>query len=50
MRAMCRITQLLEQVDAGSQVVATEPLDIVEDVATPRRDSEVCACLPEPLA
>jgi tRNA-2-methylthio-N6-dimethylallyladenosine synthase len=50
MHAMCRITQLLEQVDAGSQVVATEPLDIVEDVATPRRDSEVCACLPEPLA
>jgi tRNA-2-methylthio-N6-dimethylallyladenosine synthase len=38
-----RITQLLEQVDAGSQVVATEPLDIVEDVATPRRDSEVTA-------
>lgn len=26
-----------------SQVVATEPLDIVEDVATPRRDSEVTA-------
>lgn len=36
-----RITELLDQVDAGSQVVATEPLDIVEDVATPRRDSEV---------
>jgi len=27
-----RIQELLEQVDAGSQVVATEPLDIVEDV------------------
>jgi tRNA-2-methylthio-N6-dimethylallyladenosine synthase len=40
--ALYRITELLEQVDAGSQVVATEPLDIVEDVATPRRDSEVC--------
>ncbi len=29
--------------DAGSQVVATEQLDIVEDVATPRRDSAVTA-------
>ncbi len=38
-----RIQELLEQVDAGSQVVATEPLDIVEDVATPRRDSAVTA-------
>jgi hypothetical protein len=39
--AVRRISELLEQVDSGSQVVATEPLDIVEDVATPRRDSEV---------
>ena len=27
----------------GSQVVATEPIEIVEDVTTPRRDSDVTA-------
>lgn len=43
MSCHCRIDELLDQVDAGSQVVATDQLDIVEDVATPRRDSEVTA-------
>lgn len=38
-----RIDELLLRVDAGSQVVATEHVDVVEDVATPRRDSTVTA-------
>ena len=39
----CRISELLEQVDAGSQVVATDPISIVEDVTVPRRDSTITA-------
>ena len=38
-----RISELLEQVDAGSQVVATDPIAIVEDVTVPRRDSAITA-------
>ena len=29
--------------DQGSQVVATEPIDIIEDVTAPRRDSDITA-------
>lgn len=43
---LCRIDELLERVDAGSQVVATEQVDVVEDVATPRRDSSITAWVP----
>ena len=38
-----RLGDLLEQVFAGSQVVATEPIHIVEDITKPRRDSAVTA-------
>jgi tRNA-2-methylthio-N6-dimethylallyladenosine synthase len=38
-----RLEELLEQVFAGSQVVATEPIYIVEDITKPRRDSLVSA-------
>ncbi|MBD2578606.1 tRNA (N6-isopentenyl adenosine(37)-C2)-methylthiotransferase MiaB [Oscillatoria sp. FACHB-1406] len=38
-----RLQDLLEQVFAGSQVVATEPIHIVEDITKPRRDSTVTA-------
>lgn len=38
-----RLDDLLEQVFAGSQVVATEPIHIVEDITKPRRDSKVSA-------
>lgn len=38
-----RLQELLEQVDNGSQVVATEPIHIVEDITKPRRDSTVTA-------
>jgi tRNA-2-methylthio-N6-dimethylallyladenosine synthase len=38
-----RLGELLEQVFAGSQVVATEPIQIVEDITKPRRDSRVSA-------
>ena len=38
-----RIDQLLDQVDLGSQVCAVEPIHITEDVATPRRDSDISA-------
>ncbi|GJP29126.1 hypothetical protein CLOM_g11313 [Closterium sp. NIES-68] len=38
-----RLHELLEQVDLGAQVVATEPIHIVEDIATPRRESKVTA-------
>ncbi len=39
----CRLGELLEQVQLGSQVCAIEPIEIIEDVATPRRDSDVTA-------
>lgn len=38
-----RLQELLEQVFAGNQVVATEPINIVEDITKPRRDSAVTA-------
>ncbi|CAL5229412.1 g12733 [Coccomyxa viridis] len=38
-----RIDQLLEQVDQGSQVCAVEPIQIAEDIAIPRRDSDLTA-------
>ncbi len=38
-----RLGELLEQVFNGSQVVATEPLHIIEDITKPRRDSRVTA-------
>ena len=36
-----QLQDLLEQVFAGNQVVATEPIQIVEDITKPRRDSRV---------
>ncbi|MGB8698722.1 MAG: tRNA (N6-isopentenyl adenosine(37)-C2)-methylthiotransferase MiaB [Thermosynechococcaceae cyanobacterium] len=38
-----RLQDLLEQVFEGSQVVATDPIHIVEDITKPRRDSTVTA-------
>ena len=38
-----RLQELLEQVFAGGQVVATEPVHIMEDITQPRRDSTVTA-------
>ena len=38
-----RLEDLLEQVFAGNQVVATEPIEIVEDITKPRRNSKVTA-------
>ena len=38
-----RISDLLEDVSNGNQVIATEPEFIVEDVTKPRRDSKICA-------
>jgi len=38
-----RLEDLLEEVFQGSQVVATEPIHIVEDITRPRRDSSVSA-------
>ncbi|MBS0016287.1 MAG: tRNA (N6-isopentenyl adenosine(37)-C2)-methylthiotransferase MiaB [Arthrospira sp. SH-MAG29] len=38
-----RLQDLLEQVFEGSQVVATEPINIVEDITKPRRDSNITA-------
>lgn len=38
-----RLQDLLEQVFDGNQVVATEPIQIVEDITKPRRDSKVTA-------
>jgi tRNA-2-methylthio-N6-dimethylallyladenosine synthase len=35
------LADLLEQVSNGAQVVATEPIQIVEDITKPRRDSTV---------
>jgi tRNA-2-methylthio-N6-dimethylallyladenosine synthase len=36
-----RLGDLLQQVLAGNQIVATEPIHIVEDITKPRRDSSV---------
>ena len=38
-----RLEDLLEQVFDGNQVVATEPIHILEDITKPRRDSSVTA-------
>jgi tRNA-2-methylthio-N6-dimethylallyladenosine synthase len=38
-----RLQDLLEEVFSGSQVVATEPVHIMEDITRPRRDSRVTA-------
>ncbi|MEM7066294.1 MAG: tRNA (N6-isopentenyl adenosine(37)-C2)-methylthiotransferase MiaB [Cyanobacteria bacterium P01_B01_bin.77] len=38
-----RLSDLLEQVFAGNQVVATEPVHIMEDITKPRRDSKISA-------
>ncbi|MBW4493601.1 MAG: tRNA (N6-isopentenyl adenosine(37)-C2)-methylthiotransferase MiaB [Oscillatoria princeps RMCB-10] len=38
-----RLRDLLEQVFDGSQVVATEPVNIIEDITKPRRESKVTA-------
>ena len=38
-----RLEDLLQQVFDGSQVVATDPIHIVEDITKPRRDSDVSA-------
>lgn len=38
-----RLADLLEQVFNGNQVVATEPIQIIEDITKPRRDSTVTA-------
>ncbi|HEY9639330.1 MAG TPA: tRNA (N6-isopentenyl adenosine(37)-C2)-methylthiotransferase MiaB [Coleofasciculaceae cyanobacterium] len=38
-----RLGDLLEEVFSGHQVVATEPIQIVEDITKPRRDSTVTA-------
>jgi tRNA-2-methylthio-N6-dimethylallyladenosine synthase len=38
-----RLESLLEQVFEGNQVVATEEIDILEDITKPRRDSKVTA-------
>ncbi|MEO0409665.1 MAG: tRNA (N6-isopentenyl adenosine(37)-C2)-methylthiotransferase MiaB [Cyanobacteria bacterium P01_A01_bin.135] len=38
-----RLRDLLEQVEDGNQVVATEPVHIMEDITKPRRDSAISA-------
>lgn len=38
-----RLQDLLEQVFQGNQIVATEPIEIIEDITKPRRDSQVTA-------
>ncbi len=38
-----RLGELLQQVFDGSQVVATEPIHIMEDITKPRRDSNITA-------
>lgn len=38
-----RLQDLLEAVFSGTQVVATEPIHIIEDISKPRRDSQVTA-------
>ena len=40
---VCRIDALLDQVDLGSQVLAVDPIHILEDVTVPRRDSRLTA-------
>ena len=37
-----RLESLLNQVDSGQQVLATEEQFILEDITTPRRDSSIC--------
>lgn len=38
-----RLQDLLEQVFSGNQIVATEPVHIMEDITKPRRDSTITA-------
>ena len=38
-----RLEDLLQQVFDGNQVVATDPIHIIEDITKPRRDSDVTA-------
>ena len=38
-----RLETLLNKVDNGQQVVATEELHVIEDLTTARRDSKICA-------
>ncbi len=38
-----RLEDLLQQVFDGNQVVATEPIQIIEDITKPRRDSNITA-------
>ncbi|AFY60636.1 tRNA (N6-isopentenyl adenosine(37)-C2)-methylthiotransferase MiaB [Synechococcus sp. PCC 6312] len=38
-----RLDELLAQVESGLQVVATEPVEIMEDITKPRRESTVTA-------
>jgi tRNA-2-methylthio-N6-dimethylallyladenosine synthase len=38
-----RLEELLDQVDLGSQVCAIEEIHISEDIATPKRDSDITA-------
>jgi tRNA-2-methylthio-N6-dimethylallyladenosine synthase len=38
-----RLADLLEEVFSGAQVVATEPIQIIEDITKPRRESQVSA-------
>ncbi len=38
-----RLGDLLAQVEAGQQVVATEPIEIPEDITKPRRESQITA-------
>lgn len=40
-----QLADLLAQVEAGNQVVATEPIEIPEDITKPRRESTVTAWL-----
>jgi tRNA-2-methylthio-N6-dimethylallyladenosine synthase len=38
-----RLEDLLQQVFDGNQIVATEPIEIIEDITKPRRDSNITA-------
>jgi tRNA-2-methylthio-N6-dimethylallyladenosine synthase len=38
-----RLQDLLQQVENGNQVVATEPIHIIEDITKPRRESQISA-------
>lgn len=42
---ICRIAELLEQVDLGSQVVAVEPIEILE-VSKDNLDDFLCLSVP----